>query len=467
MTLLATDLSPQQRQALIDALSIEAARRSFDEYCRYVHNIELYPHLKAWYAELKRADIKRKAIVAPPESWKSTLIRYLLEWEIGQDTNERVIWVMNTATQAMRNIMAMKATIQENDRFHAVFPNVRLDPKKPQTQDTIYLVREESDHPDPTVFGTGWNGAYQGMHPKKIVADDLTNQDEVRSETVMSDQRARLRGVLLDRLTAGGEFWAIFTRWGEADLFQDFKDMGFSMLEQPVEGRYPWGRLLSTDLFPDDRLLDLRTQKGSALYALTYLCDPGAATGSMVKREWWQWYSEDQEIPRGKRVHSWDLSTGISAQGDFSAFGHWGATDYGYYALDGGRWRLTMDELVKKMTSLYVEQRPQIILVEEAGTSIPVIQYLRSHTNLPIRSVKPGTKDKVSRVQAVIGLIESKRVWLPSGKPWTSEFVDELARFPGGRYDDQVDQMAQALEYLEQRGIASTARGEGGGAWKR
>ena len=33
-------------------------------------------------------------------------------------------------------------------------------------------------------------------------------------------------------------------------------------------------------------------------------------------------------------------------------------------------------------------------------------------------------------------------------RPWVQAFVEECSIFPSGKYDDQVDQMSQALNWL-------------------
>ncbi len=136
---------------------------------------------------------------------------------------------------------------------------------------------------------------------------------------------------------------------------------------------------------------------------------------------------------------------------EYSAYQSWGVNDNGFYLLDAGRWKLGMDELVAKMRLLYEQGRPktQHVLVEEAGSSIPVVEYIENHSRLPLVKIKPGTRDKVSRVRAVQGLIEAGRVWIPAQAPWLVEWMDEMAAFPGGHFDDQVDVMSQALNYLD------------------
>jgi hypothetical protein len=59
---------------------------------------------------------------------------------------------------------------------------------------------------------------------------------------------------------------------------------------------------------------------------------------------------------------------------------------------------------------------------------------------------------KLARANAVSAQIESGNVYLPHPMyaPWVLDFLAEVASFPAGRYDDQVDAMTQALIRLRQ-----------------
>jgi predicted phage terminase large subunit-like protein len=453
----AAAFSLEQIDAILDATMVARARLTFADYCQYVHDFKLFEHLKVWSAHFDRADTRRKAIVAPPESYKSTIIRFKLEWMIGRNPDLRVLWIMNAAKQAEKNVVSMNLTMTENPKYLKVFPTLKMDGKKSQNVSTINAARttpQERAHPDPTVFGCGWEGAYQGMHPDILITDDLTDQADVSSDIIMQSQRDRLRGVIFDRVEKeAGEWWAIYTRWSEADLHQEFVDMGFLILEQPVQGNYKWGNLLCPELFPNDRIVQLRQDKGSALFMLTFMCDPGAATGSLVKRAWWKYYGETPDIPRGARIHSWDLSTGKNELSDRSAFGHWGRNEYGYYLLDVYAEILTVKERLTKIKEFYDRDRPRIILIEQASPSEDFLQTIQvAWPLLPIKGVPPGTKDKIERLNVIIGMIETGKVWLPNTNDAVEDFVNECARFgTGGRYDDQVDQMTQALKYLSDK----------------
>lgn len=441
---------------LQEAAKVELARRNFAAYCDYVHGRPLYRHQEEWGRELLIPGAQT-CIVAPPETYKSSTLRMFLEWYIGRNPECAILYIMNTSSQAQRQVMSIQSTIEKNPKYHVVFPGVIPDKARGWTKEQMFIQRENRARADATIYGTGIDGPYQGVHVDLLVVDDPTDQQDVRSETTMEQQRERVHGVLIDRLQVGGSIFVILTRWGEADLVRDFKDMGFNIVSQPLEGRYPWGRLLSPELFPDDRLRTIREQKGSAMYALTYLCDPSAASGSMVKRAWWKYYGEPQQIPRGMRIHSWDLSIGKTKTADSSAFGHWGSGEDGYYLLDAGKWQLTMDERLKKMVMLYELQRPSFILIEDAVPSMDFINYVQRHTKLPIKLIKPRGRDKVARLQGILPLIEAGRVWLPSQVPWLADYEDELSAFPAGAHDDYVDMTSQAIEYMDKRARYGTA----------
>ena len=55
--------------------------------------------------------------------------------------------------------------------------------------------------------------------------------------------------------------------------------------------------------------------------------------------------------------------------------------------------------------------------------------------------------DKLSRAFAWLNLAEARALFLVRG-PWIDEFIDEICRFPSGRFDDQVDAVSIAVSML-------------------
>ena len=265
------------KERLTQETEMLLARQSFPDYHRYVHQRDFYRHQLVWGTAMQDPQEPRVVFIAPPESFKSSTTRPFIEWTIGQNPNVRNLLLMNTATQAEKQVMSIAETIEKNPRYRQVFPHIQPDPKRGWSHDTLFVKRPNSSLPDPTLYGTGIDGPYQGTHVENIFIDDPTDPQDVQSASIMEAQRQRVRGVVLDRLVEGGKLFVILTRWGMQDLVPTFREMGFKVIENPVKGRYPWGELLCPEMWPQERLDRLLHDKGQSLYDLTYMCDPEAA----------------------------------------------------------------------------------------------------------------------------------------------------------------------------------------------
>ena len=104
-------------------------------------------------------------------------------------------------------------------------------------------------------------------------------------------------------------------------------------------------------------------------------------------------------------------------------------------------------ELKRAVVALAARDRPRAIIVEDKASGQSLIQELKKDTALPVLPIKVDA-DKVTRANAVTPMIEAGRVFMPESAPWLADFVDELAGFPNGAHDDQVDSLTQALNYL-------------------
>ena len=56
------------------------------------------------------------------------------------------------------------------------------------------------------------------------------------------------------------------------------------------------------------------------------------------------------------------------------------------------------------------------------------------------------------RLNAQSATIENGFVLVPKDAPWLPEFLDEVAIFDNGHYDDQVDALSQGLAWIKQNG---------------
>ena len=89
-------------------------------------------------------------------------------------------------------------------------------------------------------------------------------------------------------------------------------------------------------------------------------------------------------------------------------------------------------------------------LIEDKANGTAVIDVLRRE--IPgIVPVEPFG-GKVVRAHATTAVAEAGNVYIPASSvaPWVGDFVEEMASFPSGAHDDQVDCYSQANAYYNE-----------------
>jgi predicted phage terminase large subunit-like protein len=83
---------------------------------------------------------------------------------------------------------------------------------------------------------------------------------------------------------------------------------------------------------------------------------------------------------------------------------------------------------------------------------VALYQELR-FMGLPVQEYSPhrGSGDKVARLNAVADIVKSGKVWIPDTW-WARELIDQIAQFPNGEHDDDVDTTSMALTRFRQGG---------------
>ena len=108
-----------------------------------------------------------------------------------------------------------------------------------------------------------------------------------------------------------------------------------------------------------------------------------------------------------------------------------------------GQWEY--HELERRVLSRADEQKPNVILIEDVGFGTALIGTLK-HKGLPVIAVKPEG-DKKTRLLREIAKFANAQVFLLKTAPGRADLETELFSFPGGRRNDLVDALSQALSY--------------------
>lgn len=193
----------------------------------------------------------------------------------------------------------------------------------------------------------------------------------------------------------------------------------------------------------------------------------------IIKRKWLKFWPANKPLPYFVYiVQSYDTAYTEKTNNDPTACTAWGVfeDDDGTFCvmlLDAWSDHMQYPELRKKVTDEFKAkyggdesdlnkpgQSPDIVLIEEKGSGITLIQDL-NRTNVPVRAYNPGKMDKVQRLHAVSHLPCNGRVYIPESKKskgefvtWASDFITEICVFPLSLHDDYTDTFSQVLSLL-------------------
>lgn len=187
----------------------------------------------------------------------------------------------------------------------------------------------------------------------------------------------------------------------------------------------------------------------------------------IVKRQWIKRWSAKDPLPFLEYViQSYDTAFTDKTQNDPTACTVWGifrptdSSPHCVILLDAWREYLKYPELRMRCKEDYkakygdARAPVDIVLIEEKGSGIPLIQDLQ-RAGVYVRPYNPGKPDKIMRLHSVSHLAYNGRVYIPESRKvpgeivsWAEEFVRELCGFPNSPHDDYVDTFSQAMALL-------------------
>ena len=177
----------------------------------------------------------------------------------------------------------------------------------------------------------------------------------------------------------------------------------------------------------------------------------------LIKVQWLRHYERAPDRQTGDLVtQSWDTASKSGELNDYSVCTTWLRQGQEHYLLDVFRARLDYPELRRAVVDLKKRFAADVILIEEKGSGIQLVQDLRAEGHVRPIAIMPAA-DKITRMYTQTHKLEASRVLVPKHASWLDDFLGEVLAFPRGRHDDQVDAMAQ---YLAWEASHRRARGE-------
>lgn len=127
----------------------------------------------------------------------------------------------------------------------------------------------------------------------------------------------------------------------------------------------------------------------------------------------------------------------------------WGVSKNHLYLLHVFRKRLDYPDLKRSVKQQALLHNAKNILIEDKASGTQLLQDLQ---NDGLHGVTAYTTpmDKLMRVYSSVSTIKNGFVHVPAQAEWVTEYLHEIASFPRGRFDDQVDSTSQALDWSSQ-----------------
>lgn len=216
------------------------------------------------------------------------------------------------------------------------------------------------------------------------------------------------------------------------------------------------GDLLDPNRFPHHVVEALKRDMGPYAYASQYQQKPSPRSGGLFQRGWFE--VVDSAPAGGESVRSWDFAATrekIGANPDYTVGLRMTKSKEGiYYIEDVVRDRLDafgVENLLLNIASqdgYYVD----ITIPQDPGQAgKSQAQQLTAKLSGYVVDVAIPTGDKTLRARSLSAQAKAGNVKLVRGA-WNEDFLAELASFPTGRHDDQVDAASDSFNYLSLSG---------------
>jgi len=294
-------LTPAERSAAKEMMLAESARgddvQAVCDFAELVFGLVPADHHRAWIREI--LDNKRVVVVAPPESAKTTIISIvMMAWWIGKHPETTNLIVSAGEDLAIKIARTVAVTIEKNHKWLLVFPTVRPEPGGMWSRDGYDCYDTElarsgewalrtASKKDPTLSSGGvGSSAVNGKRVTGLLlGDDLHDRESKRSDAVCLNTVGFVTDTFIPRATEDAHICIIQTRWNPKDVvgYLSGKTL-FKIFVHPAlneKGDSYWA-----DQWPLERLAERRETVGEVDFQLVYLCDPKAAQGRTLKRDW-------------------------------------------------------------------------------------------------------------------------------------------------------------------------------------
>jgi predicted phage terminase large subunit-like protein len=396
-----------------------------------------------------------------------------------RDPNVRILIANQVWDKARDMLVEIKDHLDKSD-LPKVFGEFR---SERWNQDEITIAQRTKALKEATVTTTGVEAETTGGHYDVIFLDDLMGLQNCQTP----DQRAkakRFRRSMINLLEPGGILIEVGTRWHLDDTFSEIieneSDYYDVMIRKVVEnGRIIFPKKFNKKFDPVrktwitiqepcmDYINHLRKSMTPAEFSSQYLNEPVDEENQLFKPAYFKYYDR-----RPDRLYvSMAIDPAISEKqaADYFAINVCGMDEkYDIYVLDTLRGHWNISEAINNIFVMYEKWHPSVVGLETISFQKAIKAWLENEmrergTHFPITELKRNTNEsKEFRIKALEPFYREGKVF---HAPWMKNLELELASFPKGKHDDEIDALASQLDLLVP-GDTAASEGVPVGSWE-
>lgn len=398
---------------------------------------------------LESSDKHILCLSIPPRHMKSVIISNALPaWWILNHPQDELMLVSYGQSLARDNLRACRQLLEE-DIARRIWGN-REDVLN--NADALQLAGKQNGRPNLIASGVG--GPLTGKGCNILVVDDpIKDAQQADSPTYRQRLIDWFNMVATSRLAPGGKIIIVATRWTYDDLIayeiENVPDEVIVMNHPAISDE---GTALWPERYTVEELESKRRIMGTRSFEAQYQGRPTPIEGGLIKRDWIKKGAPMSD--KAMRVRYWDKAATHDG-GDWTV-GCLMASEEGQYCIEDivrlqGSPKEVQDTVRRTAERDGVNVR--IMLEQEPGSSgVDVIDFWSRHLlrGFSFKGEKV-TGSKEARADAMVSAIEAGNLWMVEAR-WNRELIDEMASFPLGAHDDQVDACSGAFRALASKG---------------
>lgn len=429
--------------SLIDYVEWAFFKKTKREFVVNNHHVEICNALE----KVVKGEILNLIInIAPRYSKTEIAVKSFVEWCLAKNSRCKFIHLSYSDMLALDNSAEIREDIK-SDWFQSLWPiEIKADADAKQRWNTTE---------GGGVYATGTMGSITGFGAGSfsgeefagcIIIDDPIKPEDSYSDLVRKKANDRLNNTIISRRNNPKKtpIIIIMQRLHENDMSGFCIDGGtgedWHVVSLPAikdDGTPLWELKHSIEQLRAMEKADRR------MFAGQYMQTPAPAEGRIIKRQWFKTY---RELPAKaeKYLISADFTFKGSDKSDYVVIQAWAKCGGEYFLIDQIRDKMDFPT-TKSAFIAFCNKHPHITrkLIEAKANGQAIIDSVKKDI-YGIIPITP-TDSKEARAHSVSSLFEAGNVYFPEKASFLGDLMEEIAVFPEGKHDDQVDAMTQAL----------------------